>query len=181
MQNGPLCSLPQAKNAPRRSAVPQIWRPQLGMMASSPHSNRFLMRAGVGFKDQRVGCFLFLSLPRTLFLAFHAIDSSSCLIWTFIMLFVFAFLVCVLASVANALNCTGINAIKPECSSSESAYTRDVFWVGGQYVEAAIGLLTYDQMYVEKLTPLRGVKKTVPFGTFPGWWDIWRSQFISFL
>ena len=47
-------------------------------------------------------------------------------------------------------------------------YTRDVSWVGGNYVEAAIGLLTYDQMYVEKLVQLGGVKKPYPLVLFHG-------------
>jgi hypothetical protein len=79
-----------------------------------------------------------------------------------------AILVCGIASCASALNCTGINAIKPQCLSSESAYTRDVFWIGGHYVETALGLETYDQMYVEKLTPLHGVQKPYPLVLFHG-------------
>ncbi|KAE9367685.1 alpha/beta-hydrolase [Stipitochalara longipes BDJ] len=84
------------------------------------------------------------------------------------MLIGLVFLLYFLASITSALNCTGINAIKPQCSSSESAYTRDVFWIGGHYVEGIIGLLTYDQMYVEKLTPLQGVKKPYPLVLFHG-------------
>jgi hypothetical protein len=72
------------------------------------------------------------------------------------------------AAVARATDCSGINAIKPQCKSSESSYTRDVFWIGGKYVNAAIGLLTYDQMYVEKLTPSKGVKKPFPLVLFHG-------------
>jgi hypothetical protein len=64
--------------------------------------------------------------------------------------------------VATTVDCTGINGIKPQCSSPESFYKRDQFFIGGQYVNAAIGLLTYDQMYAENLTPLSGVFKPYP-------------------
>ncbi len=73
-----------------------------------------------------------------------------------------------MAGTVHAKDCSGINGIKPECNSKESAYQRDVFWVGGKYVNAAIGLLTYDQMYVEKLTPQKGVKKPYPVVFFHG-------------
>ncbi|ESZ97760.1 hypothetical protein SBOR_1842 [Sclerotinia borealis F-4128] len=79
-----------------------------------------------------------------------------------------------LATVSSAhlfgddLDCTGINGIRPQCESKESYYQRDVFWVGGHYVNAAIGLLTYDQMYVEKLTPHKGIKKPYPVVLFHG-------------
>ncbi|CAD6445112.1 95f3bf77-9847-4956-b62c-04ac4d009df1 [Sclerotinia trifoliorum] len=69
---------------------------------------------------------------------------------------------------SNDLDCTGINGIKPQCKSKESSYQRDVFWVGGRYVNAAIGLLTYDQMYVEKLTPQKGIEKLHPVVLFHG-------------
>lgn len=75
---------------------------------------------------------------------------------------------CAFAVVVVAKDCSGINAIKPQCFSSETAHKRDVFWVGGQYVNAAIGLLTYDQVYVEKLTPGKGVKKPYPVVLFHG-------------
>ena len=70
--------------------------------------------------------------------------------------------------VATATNCVGVSAISPKCASSESAYQRDVFWVGGHYVEGTLGLYTYDQMYVEKLTPSRGVTKPYPVVLFHG-------------
>ncbi|KAB8291619.1 hypothetical protein EYC80_006419 [Monilinia laxa] len=78
-----------------------------------------------------------------------------------------------LATVSSAhssdeLDCTGINGIRPQCESKESSYKRDVFWVGGHYVNDAIGLLTYDQMYVEKLTPHKGIKKPYPLVLFHG-------------
>lgn len=65
-------------------------------------------------------------------------------------------------------NCTGVNAIAPSCSSPESFYKRDVFWVGGHYVDAPVGTLTYDQIYVEKLTPLGGVQQPYPIVLFHG-------------
>ncbi|TGO22275.1 hypothetical protein BPAE_0175g00190 [Botrytis paeoniae] len=78
-----------------------------------------------------------------------------------------------LATVSSAkssddLDCTGINGIRPQCESQETSYKRDVFWVGGHYVNAAIGLLTYDQAYVEKLTPHKGIKKPYPVVLFHG-------------
>lgn len=66
---------------------------------------------------------------------------------------------------SDTLDCTGINGIRPQCEFNESSYKRDVFWVGGHYVNAAIGLLTYDQMYVEKMTPNKGrYQKAIPLG-----------------
>lgn len=73
----------------------------------------------------------------------------------------------VVASAGN-VDCSGINGIKKECRSPESFYQRDVFWVGGQYVSAALGLMTYDQMYVEKLTGLGGVWQQYPIVLFHG-------------
>jgi hypothetical protein len=67
-----------------------------------------------------------------------------------------------------AKDCSGINAIKPQCSSKETFYKRDQFFIGGRYVNAAIGLLTYDQMYVEKLTPFKGVSRPYPIVLFHG-------------
>jgi len=72
------------------------------------------------------------------------------------------------AKYSDDLDCTGINGIRPQCESQESSYKRDVFWVGGHYVNAAIGLLTYDQAYVEKLTPSKGIKKPYPVVLFHG-------------
>ncbi|KAK7959172.1 alpha/beta-hydrolase [Apiospora aurea] len=65
---------------------------------------------------------------------------------------------------AAALDCSGINALSPKCKSSEAAYTRDFFYVGGDYVASAVpgqSIFT-GQMYVEKLTPLTGVNQTYP-------------------
>lgn len=67
-----------------------------------------------------------------------------------------------------ATDCSGIHAVQPQCDSNESAHKRDVFWVGGTYVNAAIGLPMYDQMYVEKLTPQTGIKQQYPLVFFHG-------------
>lgn len=63
-----------------------------------------------------------------------------------------------------ALDCTGINALSPKCKSSEAAYTRDFFYVGGDYVPSTIPgqNIFAGQMYVEKLTPVSGVNQTYP-------------------
>ncbi|CAG8977968.1 hypothetical protein HYALB_00001849 [Hymenoscyphus albidus] len=76
-----------------------------------------------------------------------------------------------LASVVNAvgnIDCTSINGIKKECRSLESFYQRDVFWVGGKYNSEALGMMTYDQFYVEKLTGLGGVWQNYPVVFFHG-------------
>lgn len=64
-------------------------------------------------------------------------------------------------------DCTGINAVSPSCSSSETSYYRDVFYVGGRWVETASGNVTADQLYVEKLTPA-SVKYDKPLVFFHG-------------
>ncbi|KAK8136978.1 alpha/beta-hydrolase [Apiospora sp. TS-2023a] len=72
-------------------------------------------------------------------------------------------LLALVAGVA-ATDCTGINALSPKCKSSEAAYTRDFFYVGGDYVPSTIpgqSIFT-GQMYVEKLTPLTGVNQMYP-------------------
>jgi pimeloyl-ACP methyl ester carboxylesterase len=52
------------------------------------------------------------------------------------------------------LDCTGINAINPNCNSTESSYKRDVFFVGGDYVPYSTTYIRTGQLYVEKLTPV---------------------------
>lgn len=77
----------------------------------------------------------------------------------------------VLLSSANAesnSSCIGVNAISPGCKSSESLHYRDFFYVGGRYVNSAAGNLTYDQIYVEKLTPAAGVTQPKPVVFFHG-------------
>ncbi|KAL1617404.1 hypothetical protein SLS56_011020 [Neofusicoccum ribis] len=71
------------------------------------------------------------------------------------------------ASSANS-TCVGVNAIAPGCSSNESLHYRDFFYVGGRYVNSAAGNLTYDQLYVEKLTPASGVTQPKPVVFFHG-------------
>lgn len=69
---------------------------------------------------------------------------------------------------AGSSNCVGINAISPRCATRESPYSRDIFYVGGHYENSALGNLTYDQIYVEKLTPARGVRQPKPIVFFHG-------------
>jgi hypothetical protein len=77
-----------------------------------------------------------------------------------------------LASLAGAAlaatDCVGINAIAPGCASREALHTRDFFYIGGRYVAGAAGNLTYDQLYVEKLTPATGAKQSKPIVLFHG-------------
>lgn len=74
-----------------------------------------------------------------------------------------------LASTAlAAADCIGINAIAPGCASQEALHSRDFFYIGGRYVSGAAGNLTYDQLYVEKLTPASGVKQNKPVVLFHG-------------
>jgi hypothetical protein len=61
-------------------------------------------------------------------------------------------------------NCSGINAISPQCKGSETAYQREYFYINGRYVFNATTnstLMTWE-MYVEKLTPIGGVKQPHP-------------------
>ncbi|KAJ8117332.1 hypothetical protein OPT61_g1454 [Boeremia exigua] len=69
---------------------------------------------------------------------------------------------------AQRTNCTGIHAISPKCRTSETPYTRDFFYVGGRSLESATGELTADKLYVEKITPVSGVKKSKPLVFFHG-------------
>lgn len=64
-------------------------------------------------------------------------------------------------------DCVGVNAIAPGCASRETLSQRDTFYVGGNYVNSAAGNLTYDQLYVEKLTP-SSVTQTKPIVFFHG-------------
>lgn len=67
-----------------------------------------------------------------------------------------------------AVDCTGVNAIAPGCASQESLHYRDFFYIGGRYVAGAAGNLTYDQVYVEKLTPASGVNQSHPVVLYHG-------------
>lgn len=72
------------------------------------------------------------------------------------------------ANATSNSTCTGINAISPSCKSNESLYYRDFFYVGGRYVDSVLGNLTYDQIYVEKLSPAGGVTQPKPIIFFHG-------------
>ena len=73
-----------------------------------------------------------------------------------------------IAYAASTTDCTAVNAIAPGCTSQESLHYRDCFYVGGRYVASASGNLTYDQLYVEKLTPANGVNQSHPVVLFHG-------------
>ncbi|KAI1855110.1 hypothetical protein JX265_012298 [Neoarthrinium moseri] len=66
------------------------------------------------------------------------------------------------STTASATYCVGINAVRPQCKTQESAYYRDVFFLGGQYIPSGTSFIMSDQLYVEKLTPLNGVDKPYP-------------------
>lgn len=68
----------------------------------------------------------------------------------------------------NSTDCVGINAISPNCSSNETPYYRDFFYIGGHYEDSALGNLTCDQIYVEKLTPTGGIVQPKPIIFFHG-------------
>jgi hypothetical protein len=69
-----------------------------------------------------------------------------------------------LPSLTSAHDCSGIKAISPRCSSHESAYHRDTFYIGGGYVDSGIPgqQMWSDQLYVEKLTPPNEITKPYP-------------------
>lgn len=68
----------------------------------------------------------------------------------------------------QSVDCTGINAVSPSCATAETSYHRDVFYVGGRWIETASGNITADHLYVEKLTPAGGVKQAKPLVFFHG-------------
>lgn len=65
-------------------------------------------------------------------------------------------------------DCNGVNGINPRCPSNEIPHTRDFFYVGGRYIQAALGSVTVDQIYVEKLSPVSGAKQKHPLVFFHG-------------
>ncbi|KAL5115537.1 hypothetical protein ACEQ8H_006600 [Pleosporales sp. CAS-2024a] len=67
-------------------------------------------------------------------------------------------------SLPPTADCTGIKAISPNCSSQESAYQRDFFYIGGGYIDSGIPgqQMWSGQLYVEKLTPTPKANKTYP-------------------
>lgn len=66
------------------------------------------------------------------------------------------------AAVTASSNCTGIQAVDPRCATNQSAYYRDVFFIGGEYVASGTSTIFSDQIYVEKLTPVSGVLNPYP-------------------
>ncbi|KAI3399169.1 hypothetical protein diail_7538 [Diaporthe ilicicola] len=56
-------------------------------------------------------------------------------------------------TVDSTADCTGVLALSPGCSSNQAPYARDIFYVGGRYIQDDSGNRTTDQLYVEKLTP----------------------------
>lgn len=75
-------------------------------------------------------------------------------------------LISLVLAVVRGLDCTGINSIKRKCESPESGHSRDVFCVGSNYVETDIRLLTYNSIYVEKLTSIGGATQPFPLVFF---------------
>lgn len=78
-----------------------------------------------------------------------------------------------LAAAARAtdadVDCTGVQAIGPQCASAETGYRRDFFYVGGETVATATGNnITANQLYVEKLSPLGGATHPNPLVFFHG-------------
>jgi pimeloyl-ACP methyl ester carboxylesterase len=72
-------------------------------------------------------------------------------------------------TVGERTNCTGINAISPKCRSAEASYyTRDFFYIGGRPLESAMGELTADKLYVEKIAPISRTRKSKPLVFFHG-------------
>ncbi|KAJ4416053.1 hypothetical protein N0V82_006976 [Gnomoniopsis sp. IMI 355080] len=71
---------------------------------------------------------------------------------------------------AQSTDCTGINAVSPKCATSETTFHRDVFYVGGRWIDNdyTSGNVTADQLYVEKLTPAGGVTQDKPLVFFHG-------------
>lgn len=65
-------------------------------------------------------------------------------------------------TIAQRTNCTGVNAISPRCKTAEVPYTRDFFYIGGRPPESATGELTADKLYVEKISPVSGGRKSKP-------------------
>ncbi|KAJ4348934.1 hypothetical protein N0V95_005060 [Ascochyta clinopodiicola] len=69
---------------------------------------------------------------------------------------------------AQRTNCTGVKAISPNCRTAEVPYTRDFFYVGGRPLASTTGELTADKLYVEKISPVSGARKSKPLVFFHG-------------
>ncbi|EQB50073.1 hypothetical protein CGLO_10521 [Colletotrichum gloeosporioides Cg-14] len=66
-----------------------------------------------------------------------------------------------LASGLEGRDCTGVNAIHPQCRNADAVpYLRDFFYVGGRALDTASGELTADKLYVEKLRPVFPLRET---------------------
>lgn len=68
----------------------------------------------------------------------------------------------------SAQDCSGVKAVNPSCASNERPYLRDFFYVGGRYIQTAIGNVTVDQVYVEKMSPVTGARQPHPLVFFHG-------------
>ncbi|KAF5571423.1 fusarubin cluster-esterase [Fusarium phyllophilum] len=66
------------------------------------------------------------------------------------------------------VDCTGTNAISMHCRSNEVPYTRDFFYIGGRSAKGTSGTITVDQIYVEKLTPIKQWTQKLPLVFFHG-------------
>ncbi|KAL9593721.1 MAG: hypothetical protein Q9219_007418 [cf. Caloplaca sp. 3 TL-2023] len=66
--------------------------------------------------------------------------------------------------------CVGLNAVNPKCRSPEAPHSREYFYIGGRYSFDPIfkGNLVFDQLYVEKLIPTKGIKQSNPVIFFHG-------------
>lgn len=71
-------------------------------------------------------------------------------------------------AITSTANCTGVYALSPKCSSPETGYQRDFFYIGGHYWDDGTGNRTTEGLYVEKLTPLGGVSQSKPIVFFHG-------------
>ncbi|KAM0280827.1 hypothetical protein ACHAQH_003857 [Verticillium albo-atrum] len=72
-----------------------------------------------------------------------------------------------LASIASAASCKpskcdATNGVAFGCPVVEKAYVRDVFFLGGRTLAMSDGNYTVDQLFVEKLTPVKGVTHPKP-------------------
>ncbi|EEY16014.1 conserved hypothetical protein [Verticillium alfalfae VaMs.102] len=59
-------------------------------------------------------------------------------------------------------NCEATNGVAFGCPTVDKAYVRDAFFLGGRTVALSDGNYTVDQLFVEKLTPVRGVTQPKP-------------------
>ena len=86
----------------------------------------------------------------------------------YILILAFVYSTALCAANHPPLNCSGVNAISPNCESNETPYRRDFFYIGGRYISTAIGQVTVDQVYVEKLSPVGIAPQKHPLVFFHG-------------